>query len=984
MPNRMTANELREKFLSFFAERGHLRQPAASLIPSGDPTLLLTNSGMAQFKAYFTGELKPPRGRITTAQKCFRTVDIEEVGDDTHLTLFEMLGNFSFGDYFKVEACEWALDLMTDVLGMPLERLYFTVYKDDDEAQEIWKGLGIPDDRIFRFGDEDNWWGPAGDEGPCGPSSEINYYRGSLDDVPPPGDPSIGRSWGPNLHPDFVELYNLVFTQFYRDLDGNDTPLPKKNIDTGMGLERTLAVLNDVESLYETDVFQALMGRVEEMSGHDLNEGEDVKRAIRVVAEHGRSAAFLIGDGVVPGNTGRGYVLRRLIRRGMLYGRKIGLDGPVLPEIAKVTGEIMGGAYPELVDNYPFIKRVLEVEEEGFARTLEFGNDVLEGMVDFRRTNEEKVAKLPDEVRAEPTRAGTDARAFIESLGYTAPRGDDANDIGQRAAFENLAKRVDALAAVHQSGGRRGNQETLDEGADTARSVTLWPNEISGDEAFLLYDTYGFPIEVTQEFLEEQGIAVDREGFREALEAQRARGRASGAAFGGDTAKMRVYEQLGFGDTPFVGYETTETETRVAAIIRDGEHVDSASEGEDVEILLDETPFYAERGGQLGDTGWLKGDGFEAEVSDTQAPYGHLNVHFAKVTQGSVSTGDSVRAVVDHDRREKIRRNHTATHLVHAALREILGSHVRQTGSVVHPDYLRFDFTHIAPMTPEEIKKVQDRVNERIRESVPVIVHYTTFGEAVEEGALAFFGDTYENEVRTIKIDAPWSYELCGGTHMDTTGGIGTFVITSETGIGAGVRRIVATTGIGTEQLISERFGALESVGTALRTTPDRVGERVRATLDELATARRKVQQLENQLLQASVGGNSDGHSDSFSMEIGGKEFRVDVSSVPASGVDALRKAGDHLRDKIGSGVVVLGSVIDEKPVVIVMATKDLAGEVVHAGNVAKRLAGEMGGGGGGRPDVAQAGGKDGAALDPVLGKVREIIEEVASAGAEK
>ena len=932
-----TADELREAFLAYFEERDHLRMPSSSLIPAADPTLLLIGAGMAQFKAYFSGEKEPPHPRVATSQKCFRTTDIEEVGDDTHLTMFEMLGNFSFGNYFKKEACEWALDLMTNRFGLDPERLYYTIYTTDDEAEQIWLDLGIPPERIYRFGDEDNWWGPAGDEGVCGPSSEISYYSGSLDDVPAVDDPVRNGVWGPNYHDDFVELYNLVFTQYYRDLDGNDTVLPAKNIDTGMGFERMLAVLQGTPNVYETDVFQPIIARVEQLSGKEWGQDEATDRAIRVVAEHARSASFLIGDGVIPGNSGRGYVLRRLIRRGMLFGRELGMETPMLSAVASTVADHMGHVYPELTDNHEFIKDVLEQEENSFSRTLEFGASVLAGMIEYRESE-------------------ADAMEQIESGKLLkAPSGDDAHTVGVRLAIaeiERLAKSGDAGA------------------------TKAWKNRISGAESFVLYDTYGYPIEVTEEVASAAELSVDHDGFASEMEAQRERGRAAGG-FGGDRDSTRVYEQLGLDDTPFVGYETLTSNTVITAIVVDGESVESASDDDKVALVLSETPFYAARGGQVGDTGVISGDGFEIEVTDTKSAYGHINAHFGRVTTGSVARGAAVTATVDGDRRERIRRNHTATHLVHAALREIVGTHVRQAGSVVDADRLRFDFTNMQALTKDQIRAVQDRVNEKIRLNRPVTVHWTTYGEAVEEGALAFFGDTYDNEVRTIQIDSPWSYELCGGTHMDYTGGIGTFVIVSETGIGSGMRRMEAITGLASEQAIFERFGALEEVAARFRVPVSDVTSRVDALASDLDQSRKQVAQLEEQLLQASVGAGSQDSGNSnqgFDIEANGTTVHVEVSEVPASNVGALRKTGDHLKKQIGKGVVVLGAVIDGRPMVVVMATDDTVEAGIHAGNIAKALAGKMGGGGGGSASVAQAGGKNADQLLSALDSTEEII----------
>ncbi len=896
----MTADEAREAFLKYFQDRDHLRLPSASLIPSGDPTLLLTTAGMVPFKPYFSRELEPPHPRVTTVQKSFRTTDIEEVGDATHLTMFEMLGNFSFGDYFKKEAIEWGHDISLNVFNLEPERLFFTVYTDDDEAEQLWMDRGVERDRIYRFGDEDNWWGPAGDQGACGPSSELHYYSGDLKAMPDYSDPEIRKVWGPNLTDDFVEYYNLVFTQFNRDLEGNDTPLPFKNIDTGMGLERIVVILQNARSIYEVDHFQPIVRHVESMCGKKWGDDPKVTAAINVVAEHARSTAFLIGDGVIPGNNGRGYVLRRVIRRGMLFGRELGVEGPI-SEVAKIVADVMGHTYPELRSNGNFIEQVLDKEEASFSRTLEQGTQRLHAVIE------------------------------------------------------------------------RAGEKT-----------------VSGADAAQLYDTYGFPVEMTQEIAAENGLDVDMDGFEAEMEERREKARSAGTAFAGDSEERKVYESLGIEETVFLGYNTLVADATVLGIVKDGKLVDSASEGEEVEIVLDETPFYAARGGQIGDTGELHSPGQDpdvvVEVNDTRAPFGHINVQFSKVVKGTVKTGDALTAEVDEERREKIRRNHTATHLIHAALREVLGPHVRQSGSVVAPDHLRFDFTHMAAMTPEEIRAVQDRVNEKIRHNRPVEVHWTTYGKAVEEGALAFFGDTYENDVRTIKIDAPWSYELCGGTHMESTGGIGVFIITSEAGIGSGVRRIFAVTGVGAEDEIDEKLGTVNQMSQLLKVPAEELGQRTQSLMDELVASRREVQRLEEQLLRQSVeGGSGNGAAQAsfdFTFESpDGSPVNGQVRSVPASNVDSLRRTADHIREQIKSGVVVLGSVIDERPMVVVMVTKDLTETGLHAGNIAKSIAQKMGGGGGGSPVVAQAGGKNADQLEAALESAKEAVESGLASG---
>ena len=887
-----TADEIREDFLKFFEEREHLRLPSASLIPAGDPTLLLTTAGMVPFKPYFSGELTPPSPRVTTAQKSFRTTDIEEVGDVSHLTLFEMLGNFSFGDYFKAESCKWALELCLGVYGMDFERIYPTIYTSDDEAFQIWLDLGVPAERISRLGDEDNWWGPAGDEGACGPCSELNYYLGDMEDLPSVDSSVRGTTWGPGISDDFLEFYNLVFTQYYRDREGNDVLLPKKNIDTGLGLERTVQILQGKNNVYETDIFGPLIDLVANRAGLTYGLREETDRAIRVVAEHGRSASFLISDGVVPGNTGRGYVLRRVIRRGMLFGREMGLSGPILPQIAEATSSQMSHVYPELRNNLSFVQHVLQREEESFETTLDQGSRML------------------DEVISEAKSAGE--------------------------------------------------------------------NAIPSTSVVRLYDTFGFPIEMTAEISAESGISVDEKAVDAEMEALRARSRASASMFASDTGTDELYRSFGLEEVPFLGYRTLSADAEVIGIVKDSQLSNEASKGDKVEIVLAETPFYAARGGQIGDTGHMRNGTTSIRVDDCQAPYGHLNVHSCQIEGGSVSVGDVLTVEVDGDRREKIRRNHTATHLVHAALREVLGTHVRQSGSLVAPDYLRFDFTHMDALTPEEIIQVQDRVNIAIRENLPVDVHWTTYGKAVEEGALAFFGDTYEHDVRTIRIDPPWSYELCGGTHMDATGGIGIFVIVGQTGIGSGIRRIEALTGIGAEMEVQRRFGIVDRVAATLRVDNNHLLDRTEALLSELEAARRRATQLEEQLLRQSVDGQaSTAEVLDFELNVNGSDIPIQVRNIPATSVDAMRRTGDHMRSRLGSGVVVLGSVVGERPVIIVMATTDIAGKVVHAGNIAKGISATIGGGGGGRPDAAQAGARDASRIDEALKNTRSVVESL-------
>ncbi len=888
----VTSDEIRESFLKFFEERGHLRLPSASLIPGGDPTLLLTSAGMVPFKPYFSGELTPPSTRITTVQKSFRTTDIEEVGDVSHLTLFEMLGNFSFGDYFKHESCQWSLELCAGVFDLDFDRIYPTIYTDDDEAHQIWIDLGVPAERISRLGDSDNWWGPAGEEGACGPCSELNYYLGDMDDIPPAGHPTRGVSWGPGMSDDFLEFYNLVFTQYYRDRNGKDHSLPKKNIDTGMGFERIVQILQGKKNLYETDIFKPIVDLVADRAGLKYGDNPDADRALRVVAEHGRSASFLIADGVVPGNTGRGYVLRRVIRRGMMFRRELGITGTILPQIAETVASQMSHVYPELRNNLSFEQHVLAREEEAFENTLDQGSRILRQVI--ADTQSEKLGEIPSST------------------------------------------------------------------------------------AVRLYDTFGFPIEMTAEISAREGLRTDFEAVEAEMKQLRERSRASASAFASDNESDALYRSLGIDEVAFIGYNTLLADAEVIGIIKNGESVSETGAGDNAEIALSETPFYAARGGQIGDAGELRGVDAILRVNDCQSPYGHINVHFCEVLSGTLKVGDIVTAEVDGKRREKIRRNHTATHLVHAALREIIGPHVRQSGSLVHPDYLRFDFTHMEALSTAEIRQVQDRVNQSIRENIPVEVHWTTYSKAVEEGALAFFGDTYEHDVRTIKIDAPWSYELCGGTHMDSTGGIGIFVITSQSGIGSGLRRIEALTGIGAEEEVQRRFGIIDSVAAVLRVSPDKLENRSKAILLELEEARDRFARLEEQLLRSAVDGTmNDMPVLDFNLTLNGQAFPVQVREIAASNVDAMRRTGDHMRDRIKSGAVVLGSVIENRPVIVVMVTADLAGDPFHAGRIAKAISARIGGGGGGRADSAQAGGRDAGKLQEALAGAEQVMRSL-------
>ncbi len=878
----MRSDEIREAFLSYFESNSHLRVVSSSLIPVGDPTLLLTSAGMVQFKPYFAGETDPPSRRLTSSQKSFRTVDIDEVGDATHLTLFEMLGNFSIGDYFKEGAIEFALEFVTSGLGLSQDRFAATVYTDDDESHALWLAAGIPEERIYRFGDEDNWWGPAGLEGPCGPCSELHYdfgaERGCLEDSCGPNCTNVMNDLGEVCNR-FVELWNLVFMQFYHNLDGSRLPLPAPSVDTGMGLERAAVVLQGADTIYETDLFTSAVRRLERMTGRSYESDRDTKYAMRVVAEHARSSTFLIGDGVVPGNEGRGYVLRRVIRRAVRHGRRLGLDGSFLGEICDVFVESMSGIYPELSNHHEFIRTVVRMEEERFEQAFQNGYAVL----------------------------------------------------------------TDALA-----------------GAGT----------LSGEVVFRLWDTYGFPVEMTQEIAAEQGVDVDITGFELQMEGQRERARAT-ARFGGDRAKIRVYESLGVGATKFLGYERLMTMSVVVGLISNNEIVHEVSDGQEVEVVLVETPFYPEGGGQVGDSGDIVGPTGKIEVSDTQTVMPGLIVHFGRVVQGSVAQGATVESRVDPINREDTARNHTATHLLHAALRQVLGDHVRQAGSLVAPDRLRFDFTHVQPVTDEEMWTVQVLVNEKIRQNARVQQSEDSYAAAIRRGALAFFGDKYEEQVRLIEIanGATFSFEVCGGTHVERTGEVGSLYLLNESSIGAGMRRVEATSGRAAERLVWERFGRENRLARTLQTSPPELEERVEGLLSDLDTARREMETLERRL----------------SIQVAGRllESRQEVAGVTvlaeradASSIESLREVGDWLRDKLGSGVLVLGAVMNERPVLIAMVTQDLVDRGLDASRIARDAAKLIGGGGGGRPDMAQAGGQRADRLDDALRSVPDLVRQ--------
>ena len=937
----MTGDEIREAFLSYFESKGHLRIPSSSLIPAGDPTLLLTSAGMVQIKPYFTGEMTPPGQRLTSSQKCFRTTDVGNVGDSTHLTFFEMLGNFSVGDYFKKEAIQYAWEFVTEHLGLEPERLWASVYLDDDEASDLWvANTGIPLERIRRFGEEDNFWGPAGNEGPCGPCSEINYDFGEkfgclLPDCGPNCEevnPTTGLTCDR-----FVELWNLVFMQYYQDADGNRTPLPAPNIDTGMGLERAAVILQGKRNIYETDLFDVLVQSAADLSGTTYGEDADTDYALRVVAEHARSASFLISDGVVPGNEGRGYVLRRVIRRAIRYGRKLGLEDPFLSGVAAAVIDRMKGQYPDLEQRRDFILRVLTLEEERFGQSLRTGMPMLEeGLIPFH----EGLAELLEE--------GTGSAEAIREL---------AGRLAGEVSSSLLQQAVDPLlTALNESGGGQVLEKST--------------REILGSEVFALYDTYGLPPELVEEIAIENGLeGIDWEGFEREMEAQRERARASAERFGGDFDAIRAYQDMGVGGTRFLGYETLSARAVIVGMLVDGAPAEGAVEGQQVEVLLSETPFYAEMGGQVGDTGEMSVGDSVILVEDTQAPIAGLTVHHCRVASGSFTLGDEVSARVDAERRDSIASNHTATHLLHATLRQVLGYHVRQHGSLVAPDRLRFDFTHVSPLTQEELREVQRLANEKIRDNVQVDWHQSTYREAVAQGALAFFGDRYGDQVRVVEVanGVPFSVEVCGGTHVHRTGDIGYCHIVSESSIGSGLRRIEAVTGRSAEALMQEHAASLEEASRRLQVPPQQLGERLDSVLSELEQTTRRVETLERELLRRQV-------RELEHREVSGIGIISGVLSISDS--DLLREAGDWLRNDIKSGVVILGAVLEDRPSMIVMATRDVVDQGFNAGNLVREAAKAMGGGGGGRPDMGQAGGRSPDKLKDALQSAEEGVRQ--------
>ncbi len=901
---KLTSAEIRTSFLKFFESKGHTIVPSSSLVPANDPTLLFTNAGMVQFKDVFLGVEKRPYTRATTCQKCMRVSgkhnDLENVGPSPrHHTFFEMLGNFSFGDYFKREAIHYAWELLTQVWEIPPERLHATVYYEDEEAYRVWKEeIGLPEDHIHRMGEETNFWA-MGDTGPCGPTSEIIYDWGPQ--ACTCGDPNCSIELD-NGCDRWLEIWNLVFMQYNQFADGHREPLPKPGVDTGMGLERIASVLQQVPSNYDTDIFVGIMDHVQKLLGHTDEERQQHYVGYRVIADHGRAATFLIGDGVMPGNEGRNYVLRMIIRRAARFGRKIGFTDPFLAQVADKVIEIMGPAYPEIVERADFIKRTLTAEEERFYQTLDAGMAVLERIIADLKARGEKI--------------------------------------------------------------------------------------IPGADAFRLYDTHGFPLEMTRDIAQEHGMLVDEEGFYQALEEQRRRSRERAQFKKVDQSKAARYRSLlehliSTGKLPPEGVRhliydgVLETETEVVAILLGDDLKEEAMPGQEVRLILKETPFYVESGGQVSDTGIIEhlphngGERWQVQVTGMERPVEGLIIHVGKVIAGHPHVGDRVVARVDAERRWNIMRNHTATHVLHYFLRKILGTHVHQAGSLVAPDRLRFDYTETIPPEPETLAKIEAAINRALIRDDLVWDEWTSYQEAVAQGAMALFGEKYGDTVRVVNIakPTPYSKELCGGTHVQHTGQIGFFRIVGEGSVGSGARRIEAVTGEEAANLISARLNELERLANMLRVPPEKVEERVRHLLGELTSLEKELQALREEQAKQEA------------WRLVEQAVLVDGVPVVAARVsvtdpDLMRRMTDWIRDRLGSGVVVLGTVRNGRPQFVAAVTKDLADRGLHAGKIVREVAKIVGGGGGGSPTLAQAGGKDASKLDLALAAVKDIVKQ--------
>ena len=875
----LTGAQIRQMFLDFFQEKGHAVEPSASLVPHEDPSLLWINSGVATLKKYFDGRVIPQNPRITNAQKSIRTNDIENVGKTArHHTFFEMLGNFSIGDYFKEEAITWAWEFLTSDkwIGFDKELLSVTIHPEDEEAFTIWnEKMGVPKERIIRL--EENFWDIG--EGPSGPNTEIFYDRGE----------AYGNDFSdPELYPGgenerYLEVWNLVFSQFNHNPDGSYTPLPKKNIDTGMGLERMTSIVQDVPTNFDTDLFMPMIGATESISGEKYRNGDLEKdMAFKVIADHIRTVTFAVGDGALPSNEGRGYVLRRLLRRAVRYSKKLNINRPFMFELVPVVGEVMKDFYPEVLEKKDFIAKVVKNEEERFHETLHDGEAILAEVI--TKAKEEKTTV------------------------------------------------------------------------------------ISGVDAFRLYDTYGFPIELTEEYAEEAGMTVDHEGFENEMEKQRERARAarqdvdSMQVQGGVLGEIKVASE-------FVGYGTVATESNVVALVKNGEYTDSLQAGEEGQLMLDVTPFYAESGGQIADRGYLLADGVKVLVKDVQKAPNGQNLHKVVVEEGTLTKDAAVKAIIDTKNRSSVVKNHTATHLLHQALKDVLGTHVNQAGSLVTSERLRFDFSHFGQVQADELEKIERMVNEKIWESIDVEISQKAIEEAKEMGAMALFGEKYGDVVRVVQV-GDYSLELCGGCHVDNTASIGIFKIVAESGIGAGTRRIEAVTGKSAYELMNDQVGLLKEAAGKMKTNPKDILTRVDGLFAEV-----KQLQKENESLAAKLSNIEAGNLTDSVMTVDG--VNVLAAKVNVADMNNLRTMMDDLKNKLESAVVVLASVNDDKVNILAGVTKDLISQGYHAGKLVKEVASRCGGGGGGRPDMAQAGGKNPAQVEEALAFVQEYVKSV-------
>ena len=871
---KFTSTEVRERFLDFFASKRHLRLPSSSLIPN-DPTVLLTTAGMQQMIPYFLGREAPPALRLTSAQKCFRTTDIDKVGNERTLTFFEMLGNFSVGDYFKREAVAFAWEFLTQVVKLPAARLHPTVHPQDNEAPRWWSEIaGIPDEGIVRL--EDNWWGPPGASGPCGPDSEIYYDRGV--------EHGCGRAdCKPGCDCErFLEIWNLVFMEFYQDLDGTRTPLPKKNIDTGLGLERLSMILQGKESVFDTDSFRVVIDRFAELANTTYGKDAKTDISLRVIADHARALVFLAADGVLPSNEGRGYIFRRILRRAVRHGKLLGLDKPFLADAADTVINLMRGHYIELGLQRDRVVEILSLEEKKFGQTLNAGMYLLNILLE---------------------------------------------DLKQRG---------------HST--------------------------IPGEDAFKLYDTHGFPLELTQEVAAEHGFTVDVSGFEQSMQRQQERSRAASAFTQGrdEAALTEVLKRVG--PTEFIGYQGITGSSNVVGLIVDGVEVDSISAPQDALVILDTTPFYAESGGQIGDRGDLSGSMGVFQVQDTRRPLKGLIVHYGRISEGYMRVGDSVQANVNGQRREDTIRNHSATHLLHKALRDIIGPQVEQRGSLVEPERLRFDFACPRALTPTEIALIDEQINRWIRADLPVHTNIMPLQDAMATGAMALFGEKYEDEVRVVSMGK--SIELCGGTHCFATGQIGLYITIQETSIAAGIRRIEALTGRGAEAYLRGRSSLVEVISAKLQTQPDILETRIDQLVQEMATARRQIAQFQREAAQRQTEALAR-----KALEVAG--VPVVATSVDVPDEKVLREMGDMVLHKLERpGVVVLAGNFQDRVGIQVSVSSELIRQGLHAGKIAGAVGQRLGGKGGGKPESAQGGGKNKAELAAALAMVTKLISE--------